>query len=356
MYKPENLRSAEEKIRQLDDQIFKLESAKQIALRRVTDLMEEHGAKKKKERQAEAPVQILEFPKGATVRQLNFVKDNKKFHFDYHGFAGEEMPVTTTDILADLRQGIFYELNHEIVSQEHNKKYNLFRRKYIEVYYNWQISQLRIQKQLIQRLEIDNVARQDMQLARAYEAIRDEAKEKKAGFVFEQMITGILQKVAWDLGEAWGLEFEDADVIDDVELKTDCLIKIKKRNRGVGVEESQQIQGIQLTLKKAGDPDFERKKAQVAKINKNHGGGKRRIDDLVLIEVGVGNKEIMETWRAWEVHDKAPGGPEKFFRVSRIINDFLNKIFEDTELDLNKNEEFRKDLWKYFEENGYGKA
>ena len=355
MFKPENLKSAGERIKDLDYQLFELESARQIALRRVTDLMEEHGVKKKKERQAEAPVHILEFPKDAEVRQLDFIKDNKKFHFDFHGFGGEMQKVTATDILTDIRQGIYYELNHEIVSAEHNRKYNKFRKEYVQAYYDWQMSQLKNQKQIIQRLEIDKVSEKDNQLAWAYEAMRDEGKEKKAGFVFEQMITGVLQKIALDLGEKWGLKFEDADVIDDVELKTDCLIKIKNRNRGVGVEESEQIKGIQLTLKKSGDPDFERKKAQVAKINKNHGGGKRLIDDLVLIEVGVGNKEIMETLRAWEVHDKAPGGPEKFFTVSRIIDDFLSKIFEDTELDLRKNEEFRKELWKYFEENGYGK-
>lgn len=349
--------SAEKKIEALSQQIFELEQKKQEILAQIDQLTETAKTQPKKEREAQSGVSFLEFAEGEEVKKAEYIKQKKKGVFQCKAYDGQMMEISQSDMLTDMRWGVFYDLSDNIVAKDHFAKYNEFRKKYVEAYFNHKIQELITKQLLIQRLEIDDVGHHDMFIAKAYQELMKGGNQEKAGFIFEKMISGVLQKMAIDLGEKYGFEYEEASVVDDVELKADCLVKIKgkkEQNQAVGVEESSEIKGIQLTLRKEGDPDFERKKQQVAKVKERLlKGGQTKINDLILLQVSIDNPEIMGAYKEWKNHDKQSGGPEKMFDGLKLVNEILRGIFQGTELDFETNEEFRQAVYDYFKKNNF---
>lgn len=148
-----------------------------------------------------------------------------------------------------------------------------------------------------------------------------------------------------------------ADVFDDVELKADLILTLPEKNRGVGVEEKKKIEGkkgFQVTLIGKDNQKWQHKLDQVrkakAKIEALKASGQEvAIDDLVLFEVEIGNREVLNIFDKWDKNKRPCGGPENLFSQEMIM-EFLTEIFKDSELDLEKNQNFKADLWEYFKE------
>ncbi|MBN1326104.1 hypothetical protein JW977_03970 [Candidatus Falkowbacteria bacterium] len=344
--------NAKQKIDDLNKQINELETTKKDALVGF-DIKPEKGRDKE--------IVKVELPGVKDLRKVDYVKDDKgKFHFEYVDANNQKRYLMPGDLFSDMEWGVYYDLNHDVIAAEYRKKYDKFRKKYLETFYQRKIEHLATEQLLIQRLEIDKIGDRDYYLGQAYTAIHerlkkeDEGGDEQAGFLFEKMIKGILTKIATDLGEKHNFSVQNTSIIDDVELKADLVVNLPQKNRGVGVEESKKAKGIQLTLVDKNDAKFRRKVEQVQKIKeqikKKVGlGGKIEIDDLVLLEVEVGNKDIMSKYNQWVAGKKNSGGPENLFSVNQIL-EFLGGIFQDSDLDLQKNPQFKEDVWKYFKD------
>ena len=293
------------------------------------------------------------------------VTGGQGYYFKIEALNGTEIRIAESDLLTDMRWGIFYNLNHQIAAKDENKKYNNFRARYIKAYYDKKIAELREKQLIIQRLEIDDVGLRDKLLGEAYRefARREEGERKeKAGFIFEKIVSGILQKISLELGEKYGFEFVEADAIDDVESKADGIMKIKGYHRGAGVEEREGLdryekkKGIQLTLVNNGDEKFRVKQRQIESVRKKLKGLKIReanIDDLVLVSIDSGEREVMKSYHVWQMDKNSPGGPEKKFADGKIIMNILRQIFFGTELDFDKREDFEVAVETYFRTNNY---
>jgi hypothetical protein len=342
--------TADQKIANLQKQIEEIEIAKKQALSGF-DVV---PARKEKLE----PIK-MELPDVKELKSVEFVKDEKgKFHFEYVDAQNRRRYLTPGDLLSDMEWGVYYDLNHDVVAAEYRKKYDKFRKKYLEAFYQQKIEKLATEQLLIWRLEIDKIADRDYYLGQAYTAVyerlkkENEAEGLSAGFLFEKMIGGILKKIAVDLGEKWKFSVQKASVIEDVELKADLVINLPERNRGVGIEESKKIKGIQLTLIEKDNEKFRRKVEQVQKvkekIKKSKGlGEKIEIDDLVLLEVEVGNRDVLSKYDAWLKNDKSAGGPESYFSINQVM-EFLSGIFKESDLDFDINKEFKEEVWEYF--------
>ncbi|MDD5341544.1 MAG: hypothetical protein PHC97_03880 [Patescibacteria group bacterium] len=342
--------SADQKIADLQKAVEEIE----VAQKQAGTKFETVPGKKEKI----APIK-MELPDVKEKKSVEFVKDDKgKFHFEYVDANKQKRYLTQGDLLSDMEWGVYYDLNHEVIAAEYRKKYDKFRKRYQEAFYQQKIEKLMTEQLLIQRLEVDNIADKDYYLGQAYAEVykrlknESEAEGMSAGFLFEKMIGGILNKIAVDLGEKWKFSMQKTSVVEDVELKTDLVVNLPERNRGVGVEESKKAKGIQLTLIEKGNEKFRRKVDQVQKIKerikKSKGLGEpMEIDDLVLLEVEVGNQDILSKYSAWLRNNKSAGGPESYFTVNQIM-EFLGGIFKESDLDFETNKDFKEEVWQYF--------
>jgi len=316
------------------------------------EIKEKYGAEGQAERRIfdlEIQKQRLELEKNKSLaegglklkvdkRQINFDKYSQTF--DYPTEKGFTQKVSQGDLLTDINWGLYYELAKEVPAE--------FKKQYIEAVYQMEIDKLYDQQLIIQRTKLEREQIDDY-LAETYRKVGEAIEkggEESAGLLFEKMIKNILSKVAIDL-KKYGLKIELATVIEDVEEKIDFIIKHKK-NRGVGIEEVEQSEGmeetlgIQFTLKSAKSEDFRHKQRQVARALKNP----HEVDDLILVSVPVEHDVIFGNYKKWQRHDKLPGGPENCFEAKVIVN-FIKEILKNTE--LAGNDDFLKDVQKYFE-------
>jgi len=358
---PENLNqkfeqsAVQEKIAELAKQIKELEEQKKEAVESVA--IEPMKKEKKVKKQAMAKIDL---PNEVELRQLRFSKeDNGHFKLFFSTPDGAEVEVSESDLLSDMQWDNFYDLNHEIKSQAHRSRYNTFRKKYLAAAYEAKIEKLKNELMVIKRLEIDQVGMQNYIIGEIYKEQLAKIRQKKerspnAGFILEKMITGILTKLSYDLGEKYVIEVQHASVYDDVELKIDLIIKVADKNRAIHVEENDKVKGIQLTLVLLNSEKFKEKQRQVDKAKAEikelkEAKVKTRIDDLVLIQVNVENKEISDAFKEWQRQGEIPGGPERFLSANVIVEKLLTGIFQETELDFNQNKQFKNQLWQYFE-------
>jgi hypothetical protein len=355
IYKPENL-TPQEDIANLEAQAEELQKIQtQEAGKFVFD------DKSKKHKKSQESVR-MELPEVREMRQVEFIKDEKgKFHFVFKDKDGHDRILTKGDIISDMEWGIYYDLNHEVVAQEYRVKYEKFRQKYAKQFYQKKIDRLGYMREALIMMDKTD----DSYKATAYREIYERFKEEKegdemqAGFLFEKMLEGLLKKISEDLGNREESKFSvaKASVHDDVELKADLIISLPEKNRGVGFEEKKAIaskKGFQVTLISQDNEKWRHKQEQVRKAKakikelKAHGEDVQ-IDDLVLFEVEVGNRDILNVFDKWQKSDRQSGGPENFFSLDQIM-EFLEEIFKKTELDLEANLTFKKDLWEYFRE------
>ncbi|MDD4607058.1 MAG: hypothetical protein PHS07_01790 [Patescibacteria group bacterium] len=367
VYQPENKDLSPEKVQleieSLGLNIQEILELKAQTLENIQQDTQSQDSMNVKDRRAKQGERFVDFKEKENIRQVDLVETKKGFYFEYRNSKGEKQVVSESEMITDMEWGVYYDLNHQIVSKEIYQKYNTWREKYTQAYFDKLVRDKKDRQLILQRLFVDNVGQQDLYLAQAYESLLEGKDERKAGFVFEKMIQSTLKKISLDLGEEWGLEYIEADVVDDVEFKTDCILKIEdKHHRATGVEEissDTKRKGIQLTLKKSGQKEFDDKKRQVESVKKKlhqHGLSQEMlpIDDLVLLSVDVDNPEIMDKYNQWQKDHQKSGGPEKIFKPQRLM-EILSGIFQDSALDFNQNDEFKKVLLDYFDKQGYGK-
>ncbi|MFC1598915.1 hypothetical protein ACFL2U_02845 [Patescibacteria group bacterium] len=347
--------SSAERIKEIEEEIQELEEAKQEAV----DSIQLISKKKKKGKNPD--MQKIELPDNPDTREAGFVKDEKgNFHFEFTDSNGNIVIASPGDLVSDMQWGIYYDLNHEIKSSDHRSKYDKFRKKYLAAAYQTKIDRLSKEKELLEGLQNPTL---QTDIRDIYIDIYNEMKtetpedEMQAGFIFEKMISGLLTKISIDLGDDFHFGVTQASVKDDVMYKADVIVKFIKSergDRGVVARENKDVdktvnKGYQLTLIDQQSDEWKRKKRQVDRIKEMIMRGEiDKIEDLVLLETAVNNKDVMSRFDQWLKRGKFAGGPENLFPQQRIIM-FLTKIFENTDLDLNKNPEFAKALDKYFE-------
>src|SRR4030042_2664224 len=345
--KPENLISSAETVANLDVQIGEL---KKIQDEETAKFSYDDKSKKKKKFQESAK---LELPETRDLRQVEFVKDDKgKFHFEYKDKDGHGKILTKGDIISDMEWGIYYDLNHEVIAQEYRIKYEKFRQKYTEQFYQRKIDRLSSMKLALVMTDKTDDSYKAQAYQEIYERLNEakEGEEMQAGFLFEKMIEGLLLKISEDLVNREESQFSvrKASVFDDVELKADLIINLPEKNRGVGVEEKKVIagkKGFQVTLISKDNEKWRHKQEQVAKAKAKlkelkDSGEDVQIDDLVLFEVEVGNRDILKVFDQWLNSNRQSGGPENFFSIDQVM-EFLGEIFRDSELDLDNNQKFK---------------
>jgi hypothetical protein len=351
-FKQENLQS-QEKIVDLSEKIEELEKIKQEETARF--VYDDKSKKKKKKSEAAR----LELPEVKELRRVEFVKDEKgKFHFEYQDQNGHSRILTKGDLISDMGWGIYYDLNHEVIAEDYRIKYEKFRQQYAELFYQTKIDRLASMKLALKMAAESTDTFKSDTYRDIYERLKEskEGQSEQAGFLFEKMLEGLLLKVAEDLGKRDDYKFsvQKASVFDDVELKADLIINLPERNRGVGVEEKKKVaakKGIQVTLVGRDNEKWQHKLEQVRKAKEKipelKAKAKTQLDDLVLFEVEVGNREILNVFDQWDEHNRPSGGPENFFSLDMTM-EFLTEVFRDSELDLDTNQKFKSDLWEYF--------
>lgn len=340
-----------DRIIELEEQINSLETERNNALDNIA------VASKKKKKQTKQEDIFMELPDNPKTREIDLVEDVRdKFFFQYTDSQGNKINATIGDLISDIEWCNYYNLNHQIKSQGRQVNYSNARKQYLNAVYQAKIDKFKTEKIIIQRLKIDRIDLDDHYLGQIYQQLYDDLKQgrssEQAGFIFEKMIIGLLTKVSEDLGEKWGIAVAKAAVLVDVEFKTDIILKFLKSERGgraVVARENEKTKGFQLTLIDKDNSKWQRKKEQVLKIRERIKRGEiSEIDDLVLLETEVGNKDVMSRYEQWQKRGQVVGGPENLFKVSKIM-EFLSKIFEETDLDFKNNPDFANDLNQYFE-------
>jgi hypothetical protein len=351
-FSPEKQINSAEEIASLTEQIEELKNIQQTETARF--VYDDKSKKKKKKTEAAH----LELP--GQLREVKFVKDDKgKFHFEYKDENNNDRLLTKGDILSDMQWGIHYDLNHEVVAEEYRIKYEKFRQQYVNKYYQAKIDRLASMKLALQLADEVSDSFKSETYRQIYQRLKEgeAGQSEQAGFLFEKMLEGLLLKVAEDLGQREQSKFsvKKADVFDDVELKADLILNLPEKNRGVGVEEKKAVagkKGFQVTLIGKDNQKWQHKLDQVRKAKEKikalkASGQEVAIDDLVLFEVEIGNREILNVFDKWVDSGRPGGGPENLFS-QELIMEFLAEIFKDSELDLETNLNFKNDLWEYF--------
>lgn len=337
-----------DQVKKIDQQVLALETQKQKAVADLEKHAAEYETLPKSGRENSEEFHPIEFPEGAEVRKLNFEKGKKDFYFTWvNNFDGQPVKAMPYEIISDIRNGIYYDLSNRVVSKDFSKKFNEFRKQYIEYYYNWQIAQLKDQKIIIEKIN----TLQNSTMIDAYESFLAENRQEQAGIKYEKIVTSVIQKLALVFFKKYGLTFRDTKVDADVEAKIDCMVGVNTKGIAAGVEQVEEgdFKNVQLTLRKPPDPELERKK----KWLKEHGERGWDIDAYVLTQVKATSRMVARKWHQWELHGRPPGGPEKFFTVSELVDDVLVQIFEETELNFDKRPEVKADIENLLKKDGY---
>ena len=106
--------SAEQKIENLRQMINELEQKRKETLAQIDQLTETTKKQPKKEREAHEGVSFLDFSEDEKVRKAEYDKKKKGF-YQCKGYDGEMMDISESDILTDMRWGVFYDLSENII-------------------------------------------------------------------------------------------------------------------------------------------------------------------------------------------------------------------------------------------------
>lgn len=262
--------------------------------------------------------------------QYNFQKNI--FYIDNHG----QLNVATLgQLITDASYGIEYNLSVEQLPRQILKQYAVAKAKV-------KLRRL-FDFQLLQQAELQAKQQHQHQRAEIFKKVINQQTtpeyqkifERSAGLIFEKNIVNLLKQLEYDLPQL-NIKVEEVDIIKDMDEKIDFIITIKNipHRRAVNVEEEnvqQTVQGnkktfgIQFTINPYA---LEHKARQIEKIKQQGVVDKEKIDDLLLIRVPVGSREIVNNYKAWQQKDQPSGGPEKLFNAQTKIN-FLKEIFKN---------------------------
>lgn len=232
---------------------------------------------------------------------------------------GVSSVVTKGEIITDQEWDMYYYLDPHTVPIQVRKRYLIEDAK----------------RELMNRLN-EQIAIDELASARTSDGIRDayvkkaEHSEQQFGFVAERMVKSFLKKISYD----YDLDFDiiEADIDLDIRQKIDFIIRRKKQERGVRVEENQAVRtGVQFTTNSA--PEIiEHKTHQVEQANRY-----LQKDDPVksIVLVSISSRSVRDVYNKWS-NNPTPGGPDKLWDNSikeEIFRGVMRGVLSEEEID-----------------------
>ena len=213
---------------------------------------------------------------------------------------GREVIATKGEIMTDMDWGVYYHLDPATVDRNTRKRYLI------------EDAKQELQRLLDEQITVDALgsAQTDSMKREAY-AGRAESTGKETGFLAEKMTKGYLKQLSFDLD----VDFDvlESDAQQDVERKIDFIVKRKRHERGVEVEEdtkeSVERVGVQFTTNMS-EEAHEHKQYQVDREKQMLRTADPKIKDLVLVQIPP--RQVREAFYAWK-DDPIPGGPQKYW-------------------------------------------
>ncbi len=226
---------------------------------------------------------------------------------------GTLAPVSKGMILMDGLWDINYTFDKKTVPRKLRKRY------YIET------AKRMLEDELNQQIYIDQERSFGAEVAVRkgyYGLISDREQLKMEGHMAEKMVFSFLKKLTYD--HDLPFEIESANIYEDIALKTDFIIKVKMRKRGVSVEEVEDshVIGVQFTIGKK----LRGKKGQVDKAKHLAKEVGSVLEDIIIVRIPL--KELRPLFLAWSAN-KNPGGPDELWS-----NEIKEKIFKGLLFDL----------------------
>jgi len=129
-------------------------------------------------------------------------------------------------------------------------------------------------------------------------------------FIAERMVKCFLKKLSYD----YDLDFNviEADVDLDIRQKIDFIIRRRKNEKGVRVEENDSMRtGVQFTTNLAPEV-LEHKAHQVERANEYLKEGDA-VSNIVL--VSISSRSVREIYNKWN-SNRTAGGPDKLWDIS----------------------------------------
>jgi hypothetical protein len=237
---------------------------------------------------------------------------------------GVLVPVSEGMILMDGLWDVNYTFDKKTVPRRLRKRYYIEKAKRM------------LEDELNQQIYIDQEKSFGAEVAVRkgyYGLISDREQARMEGHMAEKMVFSFLKKLTYD--HDLPFEIESANVYEDIALKTDFIIKVKMRKRGVNVEETEDshIIGVQFTIGKK----LRGKKGQVDKAKKLAERVGSTLEDIIIVRIPL--RELRPLFLAWSAH-KNPGGPDELWS-----NEVKEKIFKGVLFDLLEQDQI-SDLWQ----------
>ncbi|MFH1711770.1 MAG: hypothetical protein ABH846_00840 [Patescibacteria group bacterium] len=256
-------------------------------------------------------------------------EDEKRRRKTFYRTNTVEDSVTVGELISDGEWGIDYQTDVS-VPKIIRKQYLVRRaRREIERYLDDQI--------LLEEIESDPTSREHTY--REVKKGRSEGREEKySGFLAEKMMQNFLIKLEEDLGA--GFKIVAADVYQDVRQKIDFIIRRRKYNRGVSVEDDNRI-GVQFTINTSPQKQ-EIKQRQIEKAKERL--DEEEVDDIVLVTIPL--QQTKRYFAEWCDAGKPPGGPDKRWEPEvrqMMLRGVLQDFMEPEEIDA---------LWEKMKEQG----
>lgn len=221
--------------------------------------------------------------------------------------------LTIGDIVSARRWGIDINPTEKTIESGQEKKL----RKLINEKKSESIVYKHLNKELAEKLS-EVYSKKDIFISSAYKKIseRTGTESKQLGVVAEQIIIGVLERIAIDRSDL-GLSVIEANAYQDVNNKIDFILATKHKKRGVGVNREDKSIGVQFTTN---IPKGEHKMEQIAKAKE------RGVDVDDIVYVAIDQKELAGAIHTWEKDNKPISGPWKFL-PSKIREQVTKNLF-----------------------------
>lgn len=263
---------------------------------------------------------------------------------------GKEVPATKGEIMTDMDWGMYYHLDPKTVDRNVRKRYLIEDAKH------------ELEELLDKQITIDEVSSaQTHEWKRVAYEEREKSSGIATGLLAEKMVKGYLKQLSYDLDDA-DFDVINADAHQDVDQKMDFIVKRKRHERGVEVEETAAIErvGVQFTTNMS-EETLRHKEWQLnrawqelqrdnsIKRSEDATAKDDAIKDLVLVQIPP--TQVREAYYAWKNNDRLPGGPQK-----QWDEEVKEDVFRGVMKDVLPEEEINDQWEKVLENKGPGEV
>lgn len=221
------------------------------------------------------------------------------------------------DILSDYAWGIKYVPDGEMIEPVYRK-----------IAKNILVNEVRRDLEVLHDVELFNWATVHVHLPKAIErdVIAENGEKRmttihsRGGFISEVVARELLARVS--INNDLDFAVLRANLVEDFNYKYDFKLKLKKKLRGVKIEDGKEVDstirrvGIQFTTH-SGENKKDKKTEQIEKgrqaVKKLTESGLKRlpVDEILLLRMPI-FKEVAEIYNHWLEEGKPSGGPEQF--------------------------------------------